>query len=204
MLETGGSEITNTFLEGTMGAFESLVEVLVNDDVPVIKLTQLKPGFKIQRAALEVMLFSETPKSKEDAEKLTENTGVYIEMLLSGKVLSEKDNIFTAGDNFAEFIKEAVDYLNIDNVIIRILDISKQDFDDIVREYDEIAKSCKTLDDIMSRWQSLSPDNKMSIIRGILLQRSIMASVINTMKRRLIPIMRNEQETLNWLNGIQS
>ena len=175
---------------------------MVNDDVPVMKLAQLKPEFQIQRAALEVMLFSESPKSPEDSEKLTDNAKVHIEMLLSDKVLSEKDNIFTAGENFAEFIKEAVDYLNIDNMIIRILDISRQDFDDIVREYDEIAKSCKTLDDIMSRWQSLSPDNKMSIIRGILLQRSIMSSVITTMKQRLIPVMKNEQETLNWLNSI--
>jgi len=181
---------------------DKLIEVLYDDGVPIAKFLQFRPDFKVQRSALQTMLFTEQPTTPEDVQKLTENAASYVEMLIAGKVLVQKDQELTADENFQEFVKKVASYIDVDNMIIRDLGISRQDFDEIAREFAEVCKEVTDVDTILETWELLDPQIKMGIVRGILFQRSIMAGVVQTSKERLIMVMRHEQETLNWLNQV--
>jgi len=183
------------------------------------KFTTFPEGFKVVKHNLLVALFPEQAKTKDDSDRMMENSQVYYEMLLAAQVLAvdktpiptvsdenakqppvEPVVILMAGDNFKKFVEEMKKYLDQDALILRSLGLSRQDFDEIVNEYRGIVESSNILDDILTVWSDLPLDAKKSIIRGIMLQRSIMADVLNRLKDRELQLMQYETDTIGIIN----
>jgi hypothetical protein len=66
----------------------------------------------------------------------------------------------------------------MDQTILRILGISQQDFDNLKREYTVITTDTHEFAGILTEWSNLDPEVKLGIVRGVFLQRGIMATVV--------------------------
>lgn len=197
-----------------MDKIKEAIEVLYDEHVPIVKFFGLPANFKIPRPQLAVMLFSANPTTPEDSKRMTENSEVFIEMLVLAEVLAiarpDKETpteagsvqILTAGTKFDQFIEEVKKYIDTDAIIMRSLGVSRQDFDAIANEYKKIIADVNDIDSVLVNWADLDPDAKEGIIRGILLQRSILAEVVQNMRNRLAPVIKHQNETMVWLNGM--
>jgi len=205
------------------GNKEKVLDVIASmyeDQIPMVRFFGVKPDFKIPRTQLEIMLMPGNPATPEDSEKMMANSSGYVDMMLAADILTivrpEKDvgeshtgprleepaTIIKAGKEFDLFMKEAKDYVDTDAIIIRTLGISRQDFDMVANEYKAIVSGVANIDEILEAWADMTADVKTGIIRGVLLQRSIMAEVLITMRGRTLPILRHEQETLAWITEL--
>ncbi len=207
-------------MSGNKGKILEVIEALYNDQIPMMRFLGIRPDFEIPRPQLEVMLMPGNPATPEDSEKMMANAAVYVDMLIMADILAiarpEKDAVIAqsgpsatppittiiAGKEYDLFIKETKDYTDPDSIIIRVLGISRQDFDAVANEYRSIISDVNNIDEIFEAWADMNPDTKAGIIRGVLLQRSIMAEVILTMRSRTLPIIKHEQETLAWIAGL--
>lgn len=193
-----------------MDKIAEIIKVMYDENVPMMKLGNLKPDFKLPKTTMQTMLFTEQPKTPEDSEHMMDNSALYVEMLIAAEVLvierPPKDApegtqaLVVAGTNFNLFNEEVKKYTDQDAMILRALNISKQDFDGIVNEYREIMKDATNLDDILESWETLDMEVKGGIIRGVLFQRSILAEVIQHMRQRMSPVIKHQMETMQWLN----
>lgn len=197
----------------------STIESMYDDQIPMVRFFGMKPDFKLPRSRLQVMLMPGNPATPEDSEKMLENADVYIDMMITAGILAiarpakftgkshpgpqadatDQVPIIIAGEEFETFVAEAKDYVDTDSIIIRALGISRQDFDMVANEYEKLASNSANIDDILEAWVVMSMETKLGIMRGVLLQRSIMAQVLLTMRARTIPILQHEQETLSWI-----
>jgi len=196
------------------GNKEKVLDVIASmyeDQIPMVRFFGVKPDFKIPRTQLEIMLMPGNPATPDDSEKMMANSAVYVEMMLAADILAivrpEKDveepvTMIIAGKDFDLFLKEAKAYVDTDAVIIRTLGISRQDFDMVANEYKSIVSGVANIDEILEAWTDLSNDTKAGIIRGVLLQRSIMAQTLINIRARTLPIIRYEQETLAWIGDL--
>lgn len=190
-----------------------LIKALYDDGAPLGNLLGLPVNFKIPRKQLEVSLFHGNPETKEQSDEMEADAHITVEMLLTLKVMKIEPkvenakntniDILSAGENFNEFIKLLREYVDEDAAIIRSLDISRQDFDEIVREYTEIIKGePEKIDNIMEEWAELPVDAKKGIIRGVLFQRTLMHEILNHLKSRQAAVGKHNQETMKWLMQI--
>jgi|GEM_PF-2588772 hypothetical protein len=194
-----------------------VIASMYDDQIPMTRFLGIKPDFKVPRQNIEVMLMPGNPATPGDSEKMLENSTVYVDMLIMAGVLAiarpEKvtgedgqtgpdqntPTMIIAGEDYNTFIEETKEYIDTDNVIMRTLGLSRQDFDAIANEYKKIVSEINNIDDILERWSDLSPAVKMGIMRGVLLQRSIMAQTLINMRARTLPIIKHEQDTLAWI-----
>lgn len=189
------------------------------DQIPMMRFFEMPANFKIPMAQLRIMLMPGNPATPEDSDKMMENSTTYIDMLMAigvlaivrpekapeahpGAALAEPVTLVMPGKEYDMFVKEAKDYVDTDAIIIRTLGVSRQDFDVIANEYKEIVEKITCIDDILVAWKDLSLETKCGIIRGILVQRSIMAQVLISMKARTVPLLKHEQETIKWIDGL--
>jgi hypothetical protein len=191
------------------------IESLYQDSIPLMKFLQFKPGFKIPMPQLAIMLMAGQPATPDDSSKMLQNSQQYIEMLIAAEVLSvarpdkgavetsdEPVKIIIAGEKFETFQKEIRDYCDTDAILIRTLGISRQAFDEISNEYRAIVAGSDNIDSILAAWEELEPDVKAGIVRGVLLQRSIMAEILLTFRARTLPIIKHSQETMAWITDL--
>jgi hypothetical protein len=196
-------------MSGNKDKVLAAIASMYDDQIPMVRFFGVKPDFKIPRTQLEIMFMPGNPATPE----------VYVDMLLAAEILAiarpektaevhegprleEPVTMIKAGKDFDLFLKEAKEYVDTDAVIIRTLGISRQDFDMVANEYKSIVSGVANIDEILEAWADLSNDTKTGIIRGVLLQRSIMAEVLITMRGRTLPILRHEQETLAWITDL--
>jgi len=188
-----------------------VIEELYDGQLPLVRFFGIPANFKIPRTQLELMLFPANPATPEDSQRMTENSALFIDMMLAAEILAiarpEKDAeptapIVMAGKNFKEFVDEAKIYVDTDSIILRTLDISRQDFDIISNEYRAIVAEVNNIDEILESWSELDQDVKCGIIRGVLLQRSLMAETLIQMRARTLPVVRYQQETLAWIGNL--
>jgi hypothetical protein len=206
-------------MSGNKDKVLAAIASMYDDQIPMVRFFGVKPDFKIPRTQLEIMFMPGNPATPEDSEKMMANSAVYVDMLLAAEILAiarpektaevhegprleEPVTMIKAGKDFDLFLKEAKEYVDTDAVIIRTLGISRQDFDMVANEYKSIVSGVANIDEILEAWADLSNDTKTGIIRGVLLQRSIMAEVLITMRGRTLPILRYEQETLAWITDL--
>jgi hypothetical protein len=206
-------------MSGNKDKVLAAIASMYDDQIPMVRFFGVKPDFKIPRTQLEIMFMPGNPATPEDSEKMMANSAVYVDMLLAAEILAiarpektaevhegprleEPVTMIKAGKDFDLFLKEAKEYVDTDAVIIRTLGISRQDFDMVANEYKSIVSGVANIDEILEAWADLSNDTKTGIIRGVLLQRSIMAEVLITMRGRTLPILRHEQETLAWITDL--
>ena len=192
-----------------------VIESLYDEGLPLVRFFQMPVNFQIPRTQLELMLFPANPATPEDSKRMQENSALFIDMMLASEILAvarpEKDAVETsdepvkiiiAGKNFKKFVDEAKEYVDTDSIIRRTLDISRQDFDQIANEYRVIVAEVNNIDEILNSWSELDQDVKLGIIRGVLLQRSLMAETLIQMRARTLPVVRYQQETLAWIGNL--
>lgn len=166
---------------------KALIANLYDDRVPIHKLMTLQPNFSAPKAKLAVLLFTGSPATPEESDSMEKKANDYVDLMLMADIFAvsnKEKQILVAGKFFKEFVEEAKSYLDSDNIIIRILGISRQDFDKLVNEYKEVSTGAKDIDSILSKWSDLSHESKLGILRGIFLQRSIMGGILMDIKLR--------------------
>lgn len=184
---------------------KTLIANMYDDRVPINKLLGLGKGFKTPKQRLAVLLFRGNPATKEDSDKMEAEAIAYVDLMITAEILEviDKDKgIVTSGKEFDIFIKEVTDYLDSDNIIIRMLGISRQDFDKIVGEYLKLMKSATDLDSILASWADLSQETKLGIIRGVFLQRSIMGGILVDLKNRATNTINYNAQTIKTIDAI--
>lgn len=178
-----------------MKEIKDLIASMYNDKIPMHKLFSVPKEFKIPKARMAVMLFTGQPATKEDSDLMEQHANGYVNLMLAAEVLTEKDDMVSPGKKFTQFIEEARKYLDSDSIIIRVLGISRQDFDACVGEYTQAVRGAESIDDIISQWSDLSHEERLGILRGVFLQRSIMANILSEFRSR-------EQNSVNF--GMQT
>ncbi len=171
----------------TESKVQSIIASMYDDRVPLHKLLDLAPDFSTPKIRIAVLLFSRSPNTKEESEAMEAEALNYVDLLIMADILKLVDaekQVVAAGPAFSEFQKELREYLDSDNIIIRTLGISRQDFDKLVSEYIRISKDAKDIDSILTAWVDLSTETRLGIIRGILIQRSIMGGILMDLKNR--------------------
>jgi len=197
---------------------QDVIASMYDDQIPMMRFTGLNPNFKVPRQNIAVMLMPGNPSTPEDSEKMLANSMVYVDMLLMADVLTivrpkkvtqsdpemdaDAPTMIMAGPEYQTFLHECKEYLDTDNIIMRTLDISQQNFDIIANEYKKLVGEIANIDDILEEWSNLPLNTKMGIMRGVLLQRSIMAQTLINIRARTLPIIRYEQETLAWIGDL--
>lgn len=184
---------------------KTLIANMYDDRVPINKLTGLGKGFQAPINRLAVLLFRGNPATKEDSDKMESEATEYVNLMIAADVLQVVDKekgIVTTGKKFDTFIEEVTAYLDSDNIIIRILGISRQEFDGIVNEYTKAMKSADDIDSILSSWSELPNDVKLGIIRGVFLQRSIMGGILVDLKKRSQATITYSAQTIGIIDGI--
>jgi len=184
---------------------KTLIANMYDDRVPINKLTGLGKGFQAPINRLAVLLFRGNPATKEDSDKMESEATEYVNLMIAADVLQVVDKekgIVTTGKKFDTFIEEVTAYLDSDNIIIRILGISRQEFDGIVNEYTKAMKGADDIDSILSSWSELPNDVKLGIIRGVFLQRSIMGGILVDLKKRSQATITYSAQTIGIIDGI--
>lgn len=184
---------------------KTLIANMYDDRIPLNKLLGLSKDFKAPIQRLAVLLFRGNPATKEDSDKMEGEAMAYVELMITAGVLTVIDKekgIVTGGKEFETFIKEVTDYLDSDNIIIRTLGISRQDFDKIVSEYIKLMKGVSDIDSILANWADLSQETKMGIVRGVFLQRSIMGGILTDLKNRTANTINFSAQTIKTIDTI--
>ena len=186
-------------------SIKTLIANMYDDRVPMNKMLGLGKDFKVPIKRLAVLLFRGNPATKEDSDKMEAEATSYVELMITAKVLEVIDKekgIVASGEKFETFIKEVTSYLDSDNIIIRTLGISKQDFDKIVNEYIKLTKDVADIDSILANWADMSHDAKLGIIRGVFLQRSIMGGILADLKNRTNATINFNAQTIQVIDSI--
>lgn len=175
-----------------------IVSSLVDDKVQLAIFMNAPPGMQIARTDLIRGLI---PRNMHpDAAESFQEAELWVTILTTGQVLTEENHIFSAGPKFQEFQTALREYLDPDNVIMRVMQISRRDYDEIVREFTEIHKESNYHEDIFESWADLPVETKQGILRGIFVQRGILANVLSGMKQREEAVVKFHQETLQWID----
>lgn len=180
--------------------FEKLVVAMVDDGVPIINLLRLNENSITVMNALISMLMKGTAKTPEEQQQLVEDAQSTIQMLKMADILSIEGEEVRPGKLFADFKEFANDFFNLDNTIMRQLKISRQEFDEIAREYKEIATESPEFVDILTAWDQLPPEAKLGIVRGIFVQRGIMANIVGNAVRSLRNMSNHCNMSADWLS----
>lgn len=83
------------------------------------------------------MLMKGTATTPEEQQTMVEDAQSTLEMLKMADILAVDGEKVTPGKVFSDFKEFASDFFNLDNTIMRSLKISRQEFDEIKREYME-------------------------------------------------------------------
>lgn len=187
---------------------KKLIEQMYDDRVPLPKFVNMPKDFELPRSTMVVRLFMGEPATPEDAEKMKAHVDSYIDMMILAEVLHEikipdsEDSIIGPGKKYQVFVDDVIKYCDADSIIIRTLGISRQDYDQITKEYIALMTKVNDLDSILVAWTDLSVDAKLGILRGVFLQRTIMADILKGAKNRLNVTQQYNSETLRWIDGL--
>ncbi len=184
---------------------KTLIANMYEDRVPLNRLLGLNGEFKVPIKRLAVLLFKGNPATKEDSDRMEAEAIAYIDMMTSLEILTVIDKekgIVSGGKNFEIFLREVTGYLDSDNIIIRTLGISRQDFDKIVNEYVKLTKGPTDIDSILACWSSLPQDVRLGIVRGVFLQRSIMGGILQDLKNRAGATINYTTQTIQTIDSI--
>lgn len=184
---------------------KEIIGNMYEDKIPMHKLFTVPKEFKIPKTRMAVMLFAGQPETKEDSDLMEKQAMGYVNLMLAVDVLhmiDEEKGLVGPGREFVTFIEEAKKYLDSDNIIIRVLGISRQDFDACVKEYTEAVSGAENIDEIIDQWADLSNDEKLCILRGVFLQRSIMANILIDFKNREQNSVNFGMQTIQMINNI--
>ncbi len=108
--------------------------------------------------------------------------------------------MLSLGKVFSDFKEFASDFFNLDNTIMRSLKISRQEFDEIKREYMEVTGKSREFVDILTAWSDLPPEAKLGIVRGIFIQRGIMAAIVGNAAKSLRKVSNHCNMSAEWLS----
>jgi len=180
--------------------FESLVTALVDDGIPIANLLRLQDGFTSTVNALISMLVKGTAQNQEEQQSLVEDAQATLKMLQMADILAIDGEKVTPGKLFPDFKEFASDFFDLDNTIIRSLKISRQEFDLIKREYIETTSKSREFTNIMEEWSELPPVMKFGIVRGIFIQRGIMASILKGATDDFRRMSKHCSNTAEWLS----
>jgi len=179
--------------------FESLVTALVDDGIPIANLLRLQDGFTSTVNALISMLVKGTAQNQEEQQSLVEDAQATLKMLQMADILAIDGEKVTPGKVFSDFKEFASDFFNLDNTIMRSLKISRQEFDEIKREYMEVTGKSREFVDILTAWSDLPPEAKLGIVRGIFVQRGIMAAIVGNAVKSLRNVSNHCNMSAEWL-----
>lgn len=179
--------------------FESLIIAMVDDGVPVANLLRLDEQSTSTVSAIISMLMTGTAQTQEEQQHLVEDAQANLEILRMADILSVDGEKVTPGKVFPDFKEFASDFFNLDNTIMRSLKISRQEFDEIKREYMEATGRSREFVDIMVAWSDLPPEVKLGIVRGIFVQRGIMAAIVGNATRSLKRVSDHCNASAEWL-----
>jgi len=180
--------------------FEKLIIGLVDDEVPVVNLLRLQDGFRSTVGALLSMLVRGTSSVPEEHKQLVEDAQATLKMLQMADILAIDGEVVTPGKIFSDFREFASDFFNLDNTIMRSLKISRQEFDEIKREYMEVTGKSRQFVDILTAWSDLPPEAKLGIVRGIFVQRGIMAAIVGNAVKSLRNVSNHCNMSAEWLS----
>jgi hypothetical protein len=179
--------------------FEKLIIALVDDGVPVANLLRLDEMSVSTTNAIISMLMKGTSNIPEEQAQLVEDAQSTLEILRMADILNIDGPQVTPGKVFPEFKEFAADFFNMDNTIIRCLGISRQEFDEIKREYVSIITETREFGGILKSWQELSPEVRFGIVRGIFIQRGIMANIVGNATKSIDSIAKYCRTSSEWL-----
>jgi hypothetical protein len=162
-----------------MSSISELVEMLDKMSIPVAKLLNLNPAFTATVKSMVAMLMRNSSQDKDEQDGLIDEATIAIDMLIAeGVFATNVSGDLIAGEKFLEFKECLSRYFDMDQTILRILGISQQDFDNLKREYTVITTDTHEFAGILTEWSNLDPEVKLGIVRGVFLQRGIMATVV--------------------------
>lgn len=160
-------------------SISELVEMLDKLQIPVAKLLNLNPAFTTTVKSMVAMLMRNSSQDKDEQDDLIDEATTAIDMLIAeGVFATNVSGDLIAGKSFLEFKEYLSKYFDMDQTILRILGISQQDFDNLKREYTAITADTHEFAGILTEWSNLDPEVKLGIVRGVFLQRGIMATVV--------------------------
>jgi hypothetical protein len=180
--------------------FESLVTALVDDGIPIANLLRLQDGFTSTVNALISMLVKGTAQNQEEQQSLVEDAQATLKMLQMADILAIDGEVVTPGKIFSDFREFASDFFSLDNTVIRSLKMSRQEFDEIKREYMEVTSQSREFANILTAWSELPPESKCGIIRGIFIQRGIMASILGSATKSLRNMSDHCNRSADWMS----
>jgi len=180
-------------------SLESLIIALADDEVPIANLLRLNEKSASNVSAMISMLIKRTASTLDDQKELVEDAESTLKMLQMAGILDVDGEKVTPGKMFPEFKEFASEYFDLDNVIIRTLGISRQEFDEIKREYTEVTSKTKDFSDILTTWSELPPETKLGIVRGIFIQRGVMANILNNTVKGVNDISKHCSIISSWL-----
>ena len=180
--------------------FESLIIAMVDDGVPVANLLRINEQSTSTVSAIISMLMTGTSQTPEEQQQLVEDARANLEILRMADILAVDGEKVTPGKVFPDFKKFASDFFNLDNTIMRSLKISRQEFDEIKREYMEVTGKSREFVDIMATWSDLTPEAKLGIVRGIFIQRGIMAVIVGNAVKSLRNVSNHCNMSAEWLS----
>ena len=130
--------------------FEKLIVALVDDGVPIANLLRLNEQSTSTVSAIISMLMKGTATTPEEQQTMVEDAQSTLEMLKMADILTVDGEKVTPGKVFSDFKEFASDFFNLDNTIMRSLKISRQEFDEIKREYMEVTGKSREFVDILT------------------------------------------------------
>ena len=162
-----------------MSSISELVEMLDKLQIPIAKLLNIKPAFTATVKSMVAMLMRNSSQDKDEQDDLIDEATTAIDMLIAeGVFATNVSGDLIAGKKFLEFKEYLSKYFDMDQTILSILGISQQDFDNLKREYTAITADTHEFAGILTEWSNLDPEVKLGIVRGVFLQRGIMATVV--------------------------
>jgi len=180
--------------------FEKLIVALVDDGVPIANLLRLNEQSTSTVSAIISMLMKGTATTPEEQQTMVEDAQSTLEMLRMAGILAVDGEKVTPGKVFSDFKEFASDFFNLDNTIMRSLKISRQEFDEIKREYMEVTGKSREFVDILTAWSDLPPEAKLGIVRGIFVQRGIMAAIVGNAVKSLRNVSNHCNMSAEWLS----
>lgn len=183
-----------------MSSISELVELLDGMRIPIAKLLNLELDFSTELNNMIALLIRGSSENKDEQEKFIDEVTSVIDMLiLEGVFATNTKGALIAGKKFQEFQGYLMEYFDMDNTIMRILGISQQDFDNLKREYTAITTGTQEFVGILDAWSDLKPDVKLGIMRGIFIQRGIMANVAKEAAEGFKTINKYSKNMERWL-----
>ncbi len=180
-------------------SLESLIVALADDGVPIANLLRLNEQSVSSVSAMISILMRGTASTPDEQKELVEDAQSTLKMLQVSDILDIDGEKVTPGKLFSDFKKIAGEYFDLDRVIIRSLKISHQEFDEIKREYVEVTSKSREFSDILVAWSELPPETKFGIVRGIFIQRGVMASIVGNAAKGLNDVSNHCNTISKWL-----